>query len=63
MDQSKMLRKYQFSLDRFDNEAYVNNPLLKFRLNAIRRRQHNASIKRRAALVRIRHLAFGFMLR
>lgn len=55
MEHSKMLRKYQFTLERFDSEPYINNPLLKFRLSAIKRRQHNESMKRRAALVRIWH--------
>lgn len=54
MKRSEGTGMYHFSLDRFDNEAYVSNPLLKFRLSAIRRRQHNASMKRKAARVRIR---------
>lgn len=46
-----MLKKNQFSLNRFDSEPYINSPLLKFRLSAIKRRNHNENMKRRAALV------------
>lgn len=48
----KYLRKNQYRIDRYDNEAYTRNPLLKFRLSEIKERRHSEHIKRKAASVR-----------
>lgn len=48
----KYLLKNQYRIDRYDNEAYTRNPLLKFRLSEIKERRHSEHIKRKAASVR-----------
>lgn len=47
-----MDKSNQFSIDRFDNEPYINNPLLKFRLKDISKQKQNETMKHRAAMVR-----------
>lgn len=38
-------------IDKYDNEKYMENPLLKFHLNEIRERRHYTFLKQKAALV------------
>lgn len=38
-------------INKYDNEKYMENPLLKFHLNEIRERRHYTFLKQKAALV------------
>lgn len=58
----KNLRAYQFSLDRYDNEAYTKNPLLTFSIGKIKQKRLYESIKRKAALVSQTNIFVYFFL-
>lgn len=47
-------------IDKYDNEKYMENPLLKFNLNKIRERRHYTFLKQKAALVSCFKLLFFF---
>lgn len=39
VEQLKNIRKFDFPLDRFDNDPYLKNPHLKWRINSIKRKK------------------------
>lgn len=50
-DLRKYLHKKRYSDNRYDNEPYTRNPLLKFRISEIKERRHSEQIKHKAAMV------------
>lgn len=48
----KNIRKFDFPLDRFDNDPYLKNPLMKLRINTTKRKKQS---KRRKKVVSIQY--------
>lgn len=47
----KRLRKYDYNIDKFENEAYLQNPLMKFRLRKIKKKRKFELLKRKGEIV------------
>lgn len=48
VDHFKNIRKFNFPLDRYDNDPFLKNPLMKLRINTAKRMK----FKRRTKIVR-----------
>lgn len=61
-DSMKNIRKFDFPLDRYDNDPFLKNPLLKHRLNKTKAKRPKGKDKQQAKLVStkfiILHLCF-----
>lgn len=50
---TKAKPKCSFELEKYENESYLKNPLLRFRLNEVLERRHYTILKNRATTVSI----------
>lgn len=50
-EQMKNIRKFDFPLDRYDNDPFLKNPLLKYRRNKTKAKRLKRNDKQQAKLV------------
>lgn len=50
-DLTKYFHKKRYQTNKYDNEIYTRNPLLKFKISEIKEKRHAELIKQKAALV------------
>lgn len=60
-DQMKNIRKFDFPLDRYDNDPFLKNPLLKYRQNKNKAKRIKRNDKQQAKLVSSINITMFFL--